>query len=95
MNPTFTTQHKRILRLMLHDDLIWEVVGKSYRSIYNEKLGRQQRIPASIVQDMEQQSLIRRLNNPDSCRLEGWELTEQGRALAAQLRTRRGAKSAY
>jgi hypothetical protein len=44
-----TAQQKRILRLMLNDDLIWEVAGKSYRSLYNEKLGRQQRIPASAT----------------------------------------------
>jgi hypothetical protein len=53
---------------MLNDDLIWEVAGKSYRSIYNERLGRQQRIPdrvafgndpdsdrhASAIEDMKQ-----------------------------------------
>ena len=77
---------------MLNDDLIWEVAGKSYRSIYNEKLGRPQRIPASLVEDMQRQGWIRPLNNSDSCRLDGWELTEPGRALAAQL-PGRGVKS--
>ena len=77
---------------MLNDDLIWEVAGKSYRSIYNERLGRQQRIPASTVEEMEQQGWIRRLDNPNSSRLDGWEMTEQGRAFAAQLRTRGQAK---
>ena len=49
---------------MLNDDLIWEVAGKSYRSIfrsiYNETLGRQQRIPASTIEEMEQRGWIRR-----------------------------------
>jgi DNA-binding MarR family transcriptional regulator len=73
---------------MCNGDLIWEVAGKSYRSIYNEKLGRQQRIPASTVEEMEQRGWIRRLDNRNSARLDGWEMTEQGRAFAAQLRTR-------
>jgi DNA-binding HxlR family transcriptional regulator len=77
---------------MLHGDLIWEVAGKSYRSLYNEKLGRQQRVPALTVEEMEQRGWIRRLDNPHSSRLDGWELTEQGRALAAPLRARRQAK---
>ena len=77
---------------MLNGDLIWEVAGKSYRSIYNERLGRQQRVPASTIEEMEQQGWIRRLGNPDPGRLDGWEMTEQGRAFAAQLRTRRQAK---
>ena len=92
MNQLPTAQQRRILRLRFNDDLIWEVAGKSYRSIYNERLGRQQRIPASTVEEMEQQGWIRRLDNPNSSRLDGWEMTEQGRAFAAQLRTRGQAK---
>ena len=92
MNQLPTAQQKRILRLMLNDDLIWEVAGKSYRSIYNERLGRQQRVPASAIEEMEQRGWIRRLDNPNSSRLDGWEMTEQGRAFAVQLGTRGQAK---
>src|ERR1035441_9485428 len=93
MNQLPTAQQKRILRLMCNGDLIWEVAGKSYRSIYNERLGRQQRIPASAIEEMEQSGWIRRLDNkPNSARLDGWGMTEQGRAFAAQLRTRGQAK---
>jgi hypothetical protein len=92
MNQLPTARQKRILRLMLNGDLIWEVAGKSYRSLYNERLGRQQRVPASTVEEMEQQGWIRRLDNPNSSRLDGWEMTEQGRAFAAQPRIRGQAK---
>ena len=79
---------------MCNGDLIWEVAGKSYRSIYNERLSRQQRVPASTVEEMEQRGWIRRLDNPNSSRLDGWEMTAQGRAFAARLRTRGEAKPA-
>src|ERR1022692_2669104 len=92
MSQLPTARQKRNLRLMLNGDLIWEVAGKSYRSLYNEKLDRQQRIPASTVEEMEQQGWIRRLDNPNSSRLDGWEMTEQGRAFAAQPRIRGQAK---
>src|SRR5664279_5168483 len=88
MDQLPTAQQKRILRLMFSGDLIWEVAGKSYRSIYNERLGRQQRIPASAIEEMERRGWIQRLDNPNSSRLDGWEMTAQGRAFAAQLRTR-------
>jgi hypothetical protein len=52
MNQLPTAQQKRILRLMLNGDLIWEVAGKSYRSLYNERLGRLQRIPAPVVRGL-------------------------------------------
>src|SRR5450631_4719929 len=86
MNQLSTAQQKRILRLMCNGDLIWEVAGKSYRSIYNERLGRQQRVPASTVEEMEQRGWIRRLDNPNSSRLDGWEMMrEVGRALGEDV----------
>jgi hypothetical protein len=87
--PVATAEQMRILRLMLTGDMIWEVAGKRYRSVYNERLGRHQRIRPVLVEELEQQDLIRRLDNRNPCRLDGWELTEQGRALAVQRRARR------
>ena len=87
MEPT--AQHRRILGLMVNGELIWEVLRKSYRSIYNEKRGRDQRVPPAIVDAMEQQGWLRRQPNPESQRLDGWELTEQGREAATQLKTRK------
>jgi hypothetical protein len=89
-----TLRQRRILVCMSYGDRIWEVVGKSYRTIYNEKLGRDQRVPDALVEEMERQGWIRRLDNPSSQRLDGWELTEQGTVLAAQFRVRRRTKGA-
>jgi len=68
---------------MLNGDLVWEVLGKSYRSIYNEKRGRNQRVPPTVVEEMERLGWVRRMENPTGQRLEGWEPTDSGRALAA------------
>ena len=84
MEPT--AKHQRILRLMANGDLIWELLAKSYRTIYNEKRGRDQRVPSAVVDDMERQGWIRRQPNPESRRLDGWELTEEGRELAARFK---------
>ena len=79
---------------MGHDDRIWEVVRKSYRSIYNDKLKRNQRVPHRLVQEMERQGWIRRIDNPSAQRLDGWELTEQGREAVTRFKTRKRKGSA-
>jgi len=89
-----TKQQRRILILMGHDNRIWEVVGKSYRSIYNDKLKRDQRVPDRLVQEMEQQGRIRRIDNPSAQRLDGWELTGQGREAVTRFKTRKRKGSA-
>lgn len=88
-NPPATAEHRRILRLMLTGDLIWEVAGKRYRSLYNERLGRHQRVRPVLIEELERHALIQRVDNSNPCRLDGWELTEQGRAVAMQPAARR------
>ncbi len=78
-----TRQQRRILRLMTNGDLLWEVADQSYCTIYNEKRGRDQRIPAAAVAVLEQRGWIRRLDNQSAGRLDAWELTPQSRALAS------------
>jgi hypothetical protein len=84
-----TRQHLQILELMIDGDLIWEVPGKGYRSIYNETRKRDQRVPPTVVEEMERLGSLQRLENPSGQRLEGWGLTHIGRELAeCQSRTR-------
>jgi hypothetical protein len=92
MGPT--PQQRRILQMMINGDLVWEVLDKTYRSIYNEKKGHDQRVARAVVDEMEEQGWIRKQPNPNAARLDGWELTEPGRALAAQLVKRKKKNSA-
>ena len=94
MDMAPTPQQRRILQMMTNGDLVWEVLGKSYRSIYNEKTGRDQRVAMAVIDAMEEQGWIRKQPNPNAARLDGWELTEQGRELAAQLVRRKRKTSA-
>ena len=89
-----TPQQRRILQMMSNGDLVWEVLGKSYRSIYNEKKGHDQRVPMVVIDEMEERGWIRKQPNPNAARLDGWELTEQGRELATQLVRRKKKSSA-
>ena len=84
MDMAPTPQQRRILQMMTNGDLVWEVLGKSYRSIYNEKTGRDQRVAMAVIDAMEEQGWIRKQPNPNAARLDGWALTEPGRELAAQ-----------
>src|SRR4051812_37937968 len=88
-----TRQQQRILQLMRNGDLIWEVADQDYRTLYNEQRGRDQRIPAAIVAVLEQQGWIRRLDHSSAGRLDGWELTPEGRMLAPSKRATRAGES--
>jgi hypothetical protein len=87
------TRQQRILQLMRNGDLIWEVAEQDYRTLYNEKRGRDQRIPAAVVAVLEQQGWIRRLDHSSAGRLDGWELTPEGRTLALSKRATRAGES--
>jgi DNA-binding MarR family transcriptional regulator len=77
-----TRPQRRLLRLMAGGDLIWEIAeDPRHCTVYNEKRGRDQRIPAAVVMLLEQQGWIERRPNPQPDRLDSWELTAQGRAL--------------
>jgi len=82
--PSPTAQQRRLLRLLLQGDLIWERADDSgYRTIYDEKRGCDRRLPTVAVTALEQQGWIQRRPNPQVDRLDSWELTPSGRALAA------------
>jgi DNA-binding MarR family transcriptional regulator len=78
-----TPQQRRILLLLQQGDLIWEMAeDPDHRTVYNEKRGCHQRLPTSVVTLLEQQGWIRRRPNLHLDRLDSWEFTSQGRALA-------------
>ena len=82
--PRLTSQH-RILRLLHAGELIWEIADDPrHCTVYNEKRGRDQRVPAAVVTTLEQQGWIRRRPNTQADRLDSWELTPDGRAVAVR-----------
>jgi DNA-binding MarR family transcriptional regulator len=81
--PTLTSPQRRILRLLLQGDLIWEIAEDAgHRTVYDEKRGCSRRLTRVVVTVLEQQGWIRRRPNTQADRLDSWELTPQGRALA-------------
>jgi DNA-binding MarR family transcriptional regulator len=81
--PTLTPQQRRILRLLLPGDLIWEIADDpGHRTVYDEKRGCDQRLSTAMVTALEQQGWIRQRPNTQADRLDSWELTPLGRALA-------------
>ena len=80
--PTPTPQQRRLLRLLQHGDLIWEIAeDPRHRTIYDEKRGCSRRLRTAAASALEQQGWIQRRPNPQADRLDSWELTRLGKTL--------------
>ena len=85
--PLLTASQRRLLRLLRHGDLIWEIAeDPRHRTVYDETLGRSRRIVTSAVTVLEEQGWIQRRPNPQEDRLDSWELTPQGQALLHSIK---------
>ncbi len=62
---------------------IFEVIGKKYFTLYEDKTDRDHRIRKEEIEDLERQGLISQVPNPDGSRLDSWEATDRGRASIA------------
>lgn len=60
---------------------IFEVAGKKYFTLYEDKTDREHRIRKEEIEDLERSGVIAQVPNPDGNRVDAWELTELGRAL--------------
>jgi hypothetical protein len=76
-----TPRQRRLLRRMQDGNPIFEVVGKPYCTLYNEKLDRDQRVRQEEVQKLEAAGWIRSAPNPSRTRLDSWEITDDGRSV--------------
>ncbi len=82
--PTPTPQQRRLLRLLQHGDLIWEIAeDPRHRTVYDEKRGCSRRLTTAAASALEQQGWIQRRPNSQADRLDSWELTRLGKTLAA------------
>ena len=82
--PTPTALQRRLLRLLQHGDLIWEIAeDPRHRTVYDEKRGCSRRLTTAAASALEQHGWIQRRPNPQADRLDSWELTLLGKTLVA------------
>ena len=82
--PTPSSQQRRLLRLLQHGDLIWEIAeDPRHRTVYDERRGCSRRLTTAAARALEQQGWIQRRPNPQADRLDSWELTLLGKTLVA------------
>ena len=80
-----TPRQLRILHWMREGDQLFEVLGRAWRTVWDEKSGRDHRVQAGEVDELVRLGLIQKIENPFPQRLDAWALTP--------ARTRSGAKT--
>jgi hypothetical protein len=77
-NPT--PRERGILETMERGNRIWEVPGKNYYTLYNDKTERDRVVSRATVAEMERAGWIQKAEDLPQ-RLDSWEITEGGRAI--------------
>lgn len=84
------TRHLRILTRLRAGDLVWEVVGETYCTQYDESTGKQIRIARDVVDAMERSGWLCSVRQaPAAHKLDSWDITESGRGLLEHLQLKR------
>jgi len=60
---------------------IFEVLGKKYFTLYEDKTDRDHRLRKEEIEELERLGAISQVPNPDGRRLDAWELSNFGRSL--------------
>lgn len=82
-NPT--RRELRILTAMERGNRIWEVPGKNYYTLYNDKTERDRVVSRAVVVELERAGWIQKAEDLPQ-RLDSWEITETARALFSTSR---------
>ncbi|MGH9354010.1 MAG: hypothetical protein ACRD2G_17925 [Terriglobia bacterium] len=72
-------RQRHILQWMKEGNRIFEVLGKNYFTLYDDKGDRDHRIRKEEIEELERQGLISKVPNPDGSRLDSWEAADRGR----------------
>jgi hypothetical protein len=90
-----SARHRRILTALAIGDLLWEVVGESHFTQYNERTGKEIRVQRDILEAMENVGWIHRVTHePSAHRLDFWEIAPLGRQILGRPATsKKGADS--
>jgi hypothetical protein len=86
--PEPTSRQRRILESMEQGNAIWEVSGEEHCAVYDEKIKRDRIVRQNEIERMEQVGWIRKAANTSRNRLDSWQLTEEGRAIATPVKRR-------
>ena len=84
-----TPRQLRILHWMREGDQLFEVLGRAWRTVWDEKSGRDHRVQAGEVDDLIQLGLIQKIENPFPQRLDAWALTPMGQEVAQATTSKR------
>jgi hypothetical protein len=74
--PELSSRQQRILTWMKDGNRIFEIVGKKYFTLYDDKTDRDHHISKEEIENLELQGLISQVPNPDGSRLDSWEATD-------------------
>ena len=74
-----TPRQLRILHWMREGDQLFEVLGRAWRTVWEEKSGRDHRVQAGEVEELVRLGLIQKVENPFPQRLDAWALTPTGK----------------
>ncbi len=79
----------RILSWMGNGDHLFEVAGRTWWTVFDERLGRERRVQAAEVTELVRLGMIEKMANPFAQRLDAWDLTPQGQEVAKQAQPKR------
>ena len=84
-----TPRQIRILHWMREGDQLFEVLGRTWRTVWDEKSGRDHRVQAGEMEELVRLGLIQKIENPFPQRLDAWALTPVGQEAAQATASKR------
>jgi hypothetical protein len=76
-------RQQRILTWMKDGNRIFEVLGKKYFTLYEDRRDLDHRIQKDELEELARSGVISQVPNPEGNRLDAWEISELGRSLIA------------
>ena len=88
-SKVLTARQWRLLRWMREGDQLFEVVGRTWRTVWDERCGRDHRVHASEVDELIRLGFVQKVANSFPQRLDVWALTPSGKKAAEDTLSKR------